>query len=120
MGRDLGLNGVVEHFTLDPGELALLRNKTGATRLGFTAMLKFLLFKGRFPRGRFELPDDAVDHLARQAKAPAGDIGFYDFTCRTALVVVDWPRPTIRMAWVVWDSDRMSLLYADRESLRDG
>ncbi|MDX3763134.1 hypothetical protein [Streptomyces sp. AK02-04a] len=44
MAQDLGLDGVVEHFTLDDGELALLRNKTGATRLGFTAMLKFLLF----------------------------------------------------------------------------
>jgi hypothetical protein len=34
---------------------------------------------------------------------------------RVLLVVVDWPRPTIRMAWVVWDPDRMSLLYADRQ-----
>ncbi|MFI8930582.1 DUF4158 domain-containing protein [Streptomyces sp. NPDC053474] len=98
VGRGLGLDQVVEHFTLDTGELALLRNKTGARRLGFTAMLKFLLFKGRCPRGRFELADDAVDHLARQAKVPAGHLGFYDFTDRTAkahrgVAPVRTPRP---------------------------
>lgn len=75
MGRDLGPDGVIEHFTLDGDELARLRNKTGASRLGFTAMLKFLLWKGRFPRGGFELPDDAIDHLGRQVKVPAAEIG---------------------------------------------
>jgi hypothetical protein len=39
---------VVEHFTLVGDELTWLRNKSGATRLGFPAMLKFLLWKGRF------------------------------------------------------------------------
>ncbi|MGW1055550.1 hypothetical protein ACWD4N_26640 [Streptomyces sp. NPDC002586] len=35
MGRDLGLDGVVDHFTLSSDEACWLRNKTGATRLGF-------------------------------------------------------------------------------------
>ncbi|MGX1907678.1 hypothetical protein ACWIID_02260 [Streptomyces phaeochromogenes] len=30
---------------------------------------------------------------------------------RALLVIVDWPRPSIRMAWVRWDPDRMSLEY---------
>ncbi|QLE70817.1 hypothetical protein FGW37_03625 [Streptomyces rectiverticillatus] len=34
MVRDLGLDEVVEHFTLDDDESALLRNKSGPSRLG--------------------------------------------------------------------------------------
>jgi len=80
--RDIGLDDVVEHFTLGDRERELLRNKSGSTRLGFAAMLKFLGWKGRFPRGRFELPDDAIEHLARQVKVPAAEIGAYDFAGR--------------------------------------
>lgn len=80
--REIGLDDVVEHFTLDDRERELLRNKSGSTRLGFAAMLKFLRYKGRFPRGLFELPDDAIEHLARQVKVAAAQIGAYDFTAR--------------------------------------
>ncbi len=34
MGRDLGLDAVVEHFTLTSDQLDWLRNKSGPTRLG--------------------------------------------------------------------------------------
>lgn len=34
MARRLELDELVEHFTLLPDEVALLRNKSGATRLG--------------------------------------------------------------------------------------
>lgn len=47
MARDRGLDEVVEYFTPDDAERAVLRNKSGASQLGFTAMLKFLLWKGR-------------------------------------------------------------------------
>ena len=80
--REIGLDDVIEHFTLDDRERELLRNKSGSTRLGFAAMLKFLGWKGRFPRGRFELPDDAIEHLARQVNVPAVAIGGYDFAGR--------------------------------------
>jgi Domain of unknown function (DUF4158) len=80
--REIGLDEVVEHFTLDDRDRELLRNKSGSTRLGFAAMLKFLGWKGRFPRGRFELPDDAIEHLARQVRVPATEIGAYDFAGR--------------------------------------
>jgi hypothetical protein len=35
----------VEHFTLLPEESAPLRNKTGATRPGFTMLLKHLIWR---------------------------------------------------------------------------
>ena len=55
--------GIVVAFDYD--------NKTGATRLGFALALKFLLWRGRFPRGHHELPDDAVEHVVRQVGVPA-------------------------------------------------
>ncbi|CAM5561933.1 DUF4158 domain-containing protein (plasmid) [Streptomyces viridifaciens] len=84
MGRDLGLDQVVEHFTLVGDEVAWLRNKPGATRIGFGVQLKFLLWRGRFPKNRLELPPDAVDHVARQVGVPAVELASYDFTSRTA------------------------------------
>jgi hypothetical protein len=54
---EFGLHEAIEHFTLSGDETALLRNKTRATRIGFAAMLKFVQWKGRFPRGRAEISD---------------------------------------------------------------
>ncbi|HEV7806481.1 MAG TPA: DUF4158 domain-containing protein [Solirubrobacteraceae bacterium] len=84
MARNLGLDEVVDHFTLIGDELELLRNKSGATRLGFAALLKYVIWRGRFPPGAHELPDDAVAHLARQVRVPAGELASYDFASRTA------------------------------------
>jgi hypothetical protein len=84
MARDLGLDDVVDHFTLIGDELDQLRNKSGATRLGFAVLLKFLLWHGRFPRGLHEVPDDAVAHLARQVRVPAAALRSFDFASRTA------------------------------------
>ncbi len=84
MARDLGLDDVVDHFTLIGDELDQLRNKSGATRLGFAVLLKFLLWRGRFPRGLHEVPDDAVAHLARQVRVTATELGSFDFASRTA------------------------------------
>jgi hypothetical protein len=84
MARDLGLDDVVDHFTLIGDELDLLHTKSGSTRLGFAALLKFLLWRGRFPRAAHELPGDAVAHLARQVRAPAGDLASFDFAGRSA------------------------------------
>lgn len=84
MARDLGLDEVIDHFTLVGDALDLLRNKSGATRLGFAALLKFLLWSGRFPRAAQELPEDAVAHLARQVRVPAGELASFDLASRTA------------------------------------
>lgn len=61
-----------------------LRNKTGAIRLGFTVQLKFLTWRGRFPKMRLELPPDAVAHVAKQVSVAASELGPYDFTSRAA------------------------------------
>jgi len=63
VARALDLDELIEHFTLYPDELERLRNKAGATRLGFALLLKFLHWKARFP-GRVA---GQLDRLRRQA-----------------------------------------------------
>ena len=63
MARALDFDELVDHFTLVDEDLRLLRNKTGPMRLGFALLLKFVRWRGRFPRGRAELPDNAVEHV---------------------------------------------------------
>src|SRR5207253_601312 len=43
-------------WTLQPSDQPLLANKTGATRLGFAALLTFFRREGRFPAGKHEMP----------------------------------------------------------------
>ncbi len=49
MKHDWNADELLEHWTLLPGEKRLLANKSGATRLGFAALLKFFQHEGRFP-----------------------------------------------------------------------
>ncbi|GGQ32134.1 hypothetical protein [Streptosporangium pseudovulgare] len=50
MRREWELEDLIECWTLDEEEPALLANKSGATRLGFGLMLKFFELEVRFPR----------------------------------------------------------------------
>ncbi len=80
--RPLELDELLEHFTFGASELEQLRGKAGATRLGFGLILKFLIWTGRFPESSSELPDNAVEHVARQVGVPAADISSYDWSAR--------------------------------------
>ena len=81
---EIGLDAVVDHFTLSPEQVEALRNKTGATRVGFAVSWCFLVWRGRFPHGSNEIPGDAVAHVAAQTGSPAGDLDGYDLTGRQA------------------------------------
>ena len=76
----LGLDELVEHWTVMEDDQTLIAGKRGPTRLGFTLLLKFFTQYGRFPAGRWELPDEAVEFVARQVKVPAQDLGFYEWS----------------------------------------
>jgi hypothetical protein len=78
VARVLELDELVEHFTLLADETALLRNKAGATRLGFALMLKFFVRAGRFPAGRSEFGDEVVQFVFGQVGVPASELGYYD------------------------------------------
>jgi hypothetical protein len=88
----LGLDELIEHWTVLDDERQLIAGKRGPTRLGFAVLLKFFTQHGRFPSGRSELPDQAIDFVARQVKVPASDIGFYEWSGST----IEYHRSQIR------------------------
>ena len=67
MRREWDLEELIECWTLDEGEFELVGNKSGATRLGFSLMLKFFELQTRFPR-REDVPKTAVDFVAGQTR----------------------------------------------------
>ena len=73
MKPDRSADELVAHWTLLPNELALLGNKTGATRLGFAVLLKFFQADGCFPSHPQEISVTAVDYVALQAGVPASE-----------------------------------------------
>ncbi|MEU9984064.1 Tn3 family transposase [Streptomyces sp. NPDC050856] len=56
-----------------------VRNKSGATRLGFALLLKFFEVEARFPESAKEVPAAAVEYVAQQVKVPAGAWAEYDW-----------------------------------------
>jgi hypothetical protein len=76
----LGLDELVERWTVMEDDQKLIAGKRGPTRLGFALLLKFFTQYGRFPEGRSELPGEAVQWVARQVKVPASDLGFYEWS----------------------------------------
>jgi Domain of unknown function (DUF4158) len=83
MARSLDLDELVERWTLLDDERDLVAGKRGATRLGFSLLPKFYTRAGRFPRGRGELPDEAVEFVARQVGVEPGELGLYEWSGRT-------------------------------------
>lgn len=81
MRREWELEDLIECWTLDEDESALVGNKTGATRLGFSLLLKFFEMEGRFPR-REDVPRPAVEFMAGQVKVDPALYGGFDFTSR--------------------------------------
>jgi hypothetical protein len=65
MARVVDEDELVGSWMLLDEEMALLTGRRGPTKLAFALMLTFHQLHGRFPRGRTELPDDAVDYVAR-------------------------------------------------------
>jgi hypothetical protein len=68
--REWELEELIECWTLDPEELVLFANKSGATRLGFGLMLEYFELEARFPR-REDVPRPAVEFMAGQVKVDA-------------------------------------------------
>jgi hypothetical protein len=63
-------------WTLVEGDWKLIGNKTGATRLGFSLILKFYELEGRFPAYPEEVPQAAVEYLASLVGSGSPPPGF--------------------------------------------
>lgn len=69
---------LIEVWTLLEDDMARLRNKSGASRLGFALLLKFFEVEARFPENAGEVPGAAVSYVAQQVRVDAGEWGAYD------------------------------------------
>ena len=94
MARELDQDELIDRWTLVGDELNLVAGKRGATKLGFALLLRVYTERGRFPRGRGEIPDAAVDYVARQVAVGATEIAFYEWSGRT----IEFHRAQIRKA----------------------
>ncbi|MHA6799732.1 DUF4158 domain-containing protein [Bounagaea algeriensis] len=83
MTRELDQDELVEHWTLIGDDLDRVASKCVAAKLGFALLLKFFAARGRFPRGRSELPPAAVEFVAKQLQVSAADLGFYEWSGRS-------------------------------------
>jgi hypothetical protein len=92
VARSLNLDELVEHWTLLDDEQELIVGKRRPTRLGFALLLKFYTRAGRFPRGCGELPDEAVEFVARQVGVNPTELDLYEWTGRT----IEYHRAQIR------------------------
>ena len=77
------IDDLIESWTLDPADLGIVRNKTGATRLGFAVLLKFFELEARFPSSAEEVPIEVVDFVARQLGVGFDALAAYDWSGRS-------------------------------------
>lgn len=98
MRRKWGLEDLIECWTLDEEELALLTNKSGATRRGFAVILNFFEQEARFPR-REDIPRAAVEFMAgwmwignsALVTAPWNSVGPSSTPARISPMTAGWP-----------------------------
>jgi len=74
---------LIDCWTLVEDNWRLVGNKTGATRLGFSVMLKHFELEGRFPEQAAEIPQVVVDYMATQVKVDSSRFPKYDWPGRT-------------------------------------
>jgi TnpA family transposase len=74
---------LIASWTLLDDDWRLVGHKTGATRLGFSLILKFFAIEARFPRHAGEVPRAAVDYVAGQVKVDPALWGGYDWSGRS-------------------------------------
>ena len=83
MQRGWRAEELVECWTLVEDNWRLVGNKAGASRLGFSLMLKYFELEASFPEHISEIPEAAVAYVARQVKVDPSALGKYDWTGRT-------------------------------------
>ncbi|CAL9609423.1 Tn3 family transposase ISNpu13 [Streptomyces sp. enrichment culture] len=79
MRQDWEPEALIEVWTLLEDDMKRVRNKSGATRLGFALLLRFFEVEARFPESAKEVPAAAVEYVAQQVKVPAGAWAEYDW-----------------------------------------
>ena len=118
---------LIAYWTLVDDDWRLLGNKTGATRLGFALVLKYIEIEGEFPRFGGQVPPAAVEFVARLVRVDPAEFAKYSFDNRTA----EYHRAQIRQAlgfrpatdedkarWTEWLAAEQCSVEQDRERLQ--
>jgi hypothetical protein len=118
---------LVAYWTLVDDDWRLLGNKTGATRLGFALVLKYIEIEGEFPRFGEQVPLAAVEFVAGLVKVDPAEFAKYSFDNRTA----EYHRAQIRQAlglrpatdedkarWTEWLAAEQCPVEQDRDRLQ--
>ncbi len=95
MRQEWSTEDLIGSWTLVGSDWQLVKNKSGATRLGFSVLLKFFEIEGRFPQGPDELPAAAVSYVAEQVKVDPGLFDEYRWSGRT----IEYHRAQVREAF---------------------
>ncbi|MEV4186877.1 Tn3 family transposase [Streptosporangium canum] len=119
---------LIGSWTLVECDWKLIKNKSGATRLGFALMLKFYEIEGRFPAYPEEVPQVAIVYVASLVKVDPGLFGKYSWASRT----IKDHRKQIRKAfgtrppteedeerWAQWMADELCSTETNRDRLAD-
>ena len=83
MKRQWDAEELIENFTLDPSEIALLDHKSEVNRLGKAVLLKFFQMEARFPRSSADVPSQVVSYIARLLSLSPHQFKEYSFNGRT-------------------------------------
>ncbi len=83
MKRNWQPSELIEHWTLLPNELTLLKGLTAPNRLGLAMMLKFYQYEGQFPTNKAEVPLQVIRYLAEQLKIDPNRLDNYDWAGRS-------------------------------------
>lgn len=83
MKRTFSYNELIDKFSFSIQELQLLKNKSGATRLGFGIMLKFYQNELKFPRIKNEIPETVIEFVAKQVDVNPDMFDEYDWNNRS-------------------------------------
>jgi TnpA family transposase len=75
-----------EFWMLSPGELKLLQNKSGETRLSFVFMLKYFKIFGYFPNERGIMSPLVIAYLSRQVDVEVAIFNTCHFTSRIGII----------------------------------
>ncbi|GAA1155805.1 hypothetical protein GCM10009579_55710 [Streptomyces javensis] len=77
MGRETSKDRLPTVLMFSPNSSTIVG--ISSSPLGFAVLLKFYTQYGRFPRGRSELPGEAVEFVARQVQVFASELGLYEW-----------------------------------------
>jgi hypothetical protein len=102
------LDELIGAWTPVEDDWKLIGNKTGATRLGFTVLLKFYVIEGRSPAYPEEVPPATVEYVASLVKVDAALFAKYSWRGRT----IEYHRAQIRTVF-----GTRAAIEADEEAL---